>query len=763
LNAIKPLIELQTASLSDQIALRGVRLEAELAGMSLKATLEQTFVNLESKAIEAVYTFPVPETAAVCGFEAVTSDCVLTAEIDEANAALKQYDDAIAAGDAAFMLEQVRPDVFSARVGNLKPQQAVKIKISYVAPLDRVDRSLRVRFPTTIAPRYASVAGSGDILQTVIDADALNPPHVLAVPYGLEMRVDVRLGSDVRTISSLTHAIKVGRSGTEPNDWSVEFAGRLAEMDRDVVLQIDLERETVPQVQVASGPDGANYLAVTFLPEFDIDESAAAHASETVFMLDCSGSMAGDSISQATTALGLCLRSLSPGDAFNICRFGSSYKLLSPEPLPYSEATLKQALAFIRCGADLGGTEIYAPLKAFLSMPPTVGEVRNVILLTDGQVSNEPELIDLARQFRTTNRLLTFGIGSAASGFLVRQLARVTSGAAEFISGAERIEDKVLRTFSRIASPPVTQIEVNWGGVDVQTVAEIPPVFDGDILTAFARTTDKLPQSVSLSCCLPTGTKTWTIPVPGSASHHATIPLQWARSMIESLEDQAGPVTSRTAKHESSCVRRLIDLSKQSGVLCSRTAFVVVEHRTFEERAAGMPELRRIPLQLAQGWGGIDVMARGGGHVLACMAAPAAGAPARASLGLFRKRRASVSESFSFESEAVSTPPADPLLHLLSLQSADGWFDDGFDVILQAAGLDVDSSKSELEVFLRGEVVTGDSTQLNRVLATLIVLRGFRRLFADRPALWRRADAKARKWILQLIGSADGSRLSAIL
>src|SRR4051812_29545515 len=60
-------IELRTPNPTDRVALRGVRLTGRVAGMSLKATLEQTFVNLEPRAIEAVYTFPLPENAAVCG------------------------------------------------------------------------------------------------------------------------------------------------------------------------------------------------------------------------------------------------------------------------------------------------------------------------------------------------------------------------------------------------------------------------------------------------------------------------------------------------------------------------------------------------------------------------------------------------------------------------------------------------------------------------------------------------------------------------
>ena len=62
---------------------------------------------------------------------------------------------------------------------------------------------------------------------------------------------------------------------------------------------------------------------------------------------------------------------------------------------------------------------MHAPLNAILPAQPAVGEIRNVILLTDGQVSNEPAVIELARQWRKTNRLFTIGIGSAASGFLI--------------------------------------------------------------------------------------------------------------------------------------------------------------------------------------------------------------------------------------------------------------------------------------------------------------------------------------------------------
>src|SRR3954467_9076892 len=91
-----PRMALHTLNPADRVALRGVRLRGRVAGMSLKATLEQTFVNLEDRAIEALYTFGLREGAAVCGFEVVFFDKVFTGVVEETDRAIERYEDAIA-------------------------------------------------------------------------------------------------------------------------------------------------------------------------------------------------------------------------------------------------------------------------------------------------------------------------------------------------------------------------------------------------------------------------------------------------------------------------------------------------------------------------------------------------------------------------------------------------------------------------------------------------------------------------------------------
>ncbi len=758
-----------------QIALRGVRVRAHLTGMSQKTIVEQTFINRENRAIEAVYTFPLPEDAAVCGFEVITGDRVLTGTIEENDRAIEKYDEAISQGHGAYMLEADRPDVFTAHAGNLKPGQVATIRLTYVAPLARVDKQIRVTFPTTVAPRYAGTAGM-DPMEGMIDAHALNPPKALHVPYGLTLEVDVDLGRKIRQITSPTHTISVSENQNQDSTASyhrVQLERAVTAMDRDIVLCIELAREHAPCAQVSRGIDGAPFVAVSFVPEFELNELADPPASENVFVLDCSGSMQGNSIEQAVAALGLCLRSLSPGDTFNIYRFGSSFERFRSESVIYSSESLKAALEYINRGADLGGTEIMAPLEAIFATSPREHRYRNIILLTDGEVTNEPAVIAAARKHRDHNRIFSFGIGSASSAFLVKGLARATRGAAEFISGDERIEDKVLRLFSRIASPAVEDVSIDWNGADVQTLAEIPPVFDGDLLTVFGRVQGSPPPDVTLRCRLGGKEKSWTVALPPTHQDDGVISTMWARRTIQSLEEVNDIRRLSRPKEKDSPERRMIiDLSRQFNLVSGLTTMIAIEHRSLEERNAGQPALRRVPVMLAHGWG----EQHRGGVVMACLSAgsgagmtldramtaiPVAPAPAAAHVAhpagggflrrMFSRKSFGAGETFDrlrdSKVEFKSAPSVSPFQQLLSKQSADGWFE-WDEKLIASIVADWKTWQATIERMLPA-LTTATIPHKERLVHTALILLILDRKFPGEASAWRRGAQKAQRWIAQ--------------
>ena len=604
------------------VPLEGVHVTARLTGLAAEVRVAQRYRNTEANDIEAVYTFPVESTAAVCGFEARVGDRRVVSRIEERDRAFEVYDDAMAEGHGAFLLDQERPDVFTASVGNLRAGQSAEVVLRYVAPLAYESDAIRFTVPTTVSPRYVP-APPAEVGEP--DGDRVNPERWEAVPYGLTLEVTLDHARDLTAIESPSHPIRTAWDGDVAR---VSLSVEQAALDRDFVLLVTRRDADRPAAVTAREEDGTRVVQVQFRPRIDESERGP---SEVVFVLDCSGSMAGDSIEQARRALLLCVRALSEGDRFNVVRFGSRFESLWPQARPFGDETLAAATAWIgRADANLGGTEILPALQDVLEGPGGKRPLQ-ILVLTDGEVSNEHDVIALCRRHADHARLFAFGIGAGASQHLVRGMARAGRGAAEFIFPGERIEPKVLRMFARVAAPILDDVRLDWGGLDVEMApSRIPPVFSGDPMTVYARVRGGHGAEVRLHA----GGRVFPVDIDlERAEAGGAVPLLWARETIRDLEEgmEARP-GSRQQRPEKDARRRarVIELSRRYGIVSSETSFVGVEERVAEDRSVAPAELRKVPVALTTGWGGRgrvqSVLSTG---AFAAMAPPLAGpAPA---------------------------------------------------------------------------------------------------------------------------------------
>jgi Ca-activated chloride channel family protein len=364
-----------------------------------------------------------------------------------------------------------RPDVFTARIGNLLPGKEALVRITYVAELGLEGDDLRFVLPTTVSPRYAPAEDRKGIGRS--PAEAVNPPVAWEVPYGLELTVRLEMPSAIRGLESPSHPLAIEIDGASA---TVRLGERRTSLDRDFVLLVKLQEPHEPRAWVEER-NGETVAMVAFQPRFESRESA----SEVIFVVDRSGSMGGTSIAEARNALPLCLRSLREGSWFNVVGFGSTHAVLFPESRPYGEETLLQATEHVSSlDANLGGTEILPALEAVFAGRRASDLPRQLIVMTDGQVTNTEAVMALVRKHSETTRVFTLGIGAGASHDLVRGMARAGEGEAELIYPGERIESKVLRQLSRALAPALTDVRVNWGGLAVkQAPNRVPAVFAG--------------------------------------------------------------------------------------------------------------------------------------------------------------------------------------------------------------------------------------------------------------------------------------------
>jgi Ca-activated chloride channel homolog len=602
------------------IPLQGIRIEACLTGLGSEVTVTQRYTNLEMVDVEAVYVFPLEEGAAVCGFTARVGDRLIRGRVEEREKAFEVYDDAMAGGHGAFLLDQERPNIFTVSVGNLRPQQTIEIAITYVTLLTFEGAAVRLLIPTTVSPRYVP-AGPPEVGQP--DGEHVNPPAQGMVPYGLTLTVEIR-DTNMTQIESPSHAIRTtphvhGTTVTLASD-QVDSPSPYADssspyvtLDRDFVLLMRPEDAHQPVAHVAREADGTLCAMVTFHPQ---PLGIPSRGNEVLFLLDCSGSMQGDSIAQAQRALALCVRALATHDSFNIVCFGSSFTSLWSTPRPYSQASLEEATQYIQqVQADLGGTEILAPLQHLLQMAPDPERPRQLLVLTDGEVSNEADVIDLCGRYATTARVFAFGIGAGVSEHLIRGVARASHGAAEFIYPGERLEPKVLRMFGRVHTLAFKHVHIDWGGLEVeQAPAVCPAVFGGDSLTVFGRlkggTTDKV--------VLHADAHTWEVPIAlEQPETGGPIPTLWARHRIRDLEGRHGaPLRGSTQAQRKAdrSIAQLVELGQRYGLLSSATSYVAVEERSETDKTTIQAVLRKVPIAITQGW-------HGRGSVLPAMAA----------------------------------------------------------------------------------------------------------------------------------------------
>jgi Ca-activated chloride channel homolog len=588
----------------EAVALLGVEVRSDVVAGHACAVVRQRYRNGEQRPIEAVYTFPLPSKAVLTGFSMTVEGRRMEGEVHEREEAFRRYDEAITAGHGGALLEQERPNVFTANVGNLLPGEETIIEIQYVEPVLADEGSVRWSIPTLVAPRYVpgvprgdrTAHGVADPTSRVPDADRISPPMGV-VDYGLMLDLTFDLGVALE-IESPSHAIVVTHEG---DIGRVRFTQKEVPLDRDVVITAFARAAGAAAAPIASAVShrkggGTGALAVTLVPDLGAAQKKRGQGNEIVFVLDRSGSMGGSSMPEARTALRLCLRQLREGDRFNILAFDDTIEAFAPQLLPFTQATLQRADAWLQGVDARGGTELLEPMLEAAKLAPS----GVIVVLTDGEVANEDEILAAFVAAQRSARVYSFGIGTNVSDALLLALAEKTGGAVEMIHPGERVDEKVIAQFARATAPRVTELTIKARGIEIGEVAPAEPValVDAEPFCLFATYEEPGRGAIEVRGKLDGEPFFLEVPVDLEAEHDRPFVAKlWAQARIRDLERAI--VTGRRA---DAMKERIVKLATAHGVSSKYTSFVVIEKRTGDRRASGTSETRVVPVNAPAGW-----------------------------------------------------------------------------------------------------------------------------------------------------------------
>ena len=592
---------------TDLLPLESIDVSVDIINNVATVFYDKTYFNNSDQFIETDYYFPISSDACFDSFQAKFGEVTISGVIKKKQEAKQDYEKALQQGRTAAISEIVPSgnDAMRVRIGNIPPQTTITIKYSYI-------QKLEVALNKFWCFQLFSSATSGP---TSDWKTLLNPSLPVVLGKNTEncvfnIKVNIQSSSPISSVKSPSHEI-VQTFGNESHTCTVQLdQSKINLLGKDFILLFSNGNENKMDYVLTPFEDG--YCAmVNFVADFDAEISAneaydtlvkakepakASHSMSTIrgeyiFLIDRSGSMSGGKMQRAKNSLLLFLKSLPTDCFFNVIGFGTKFQQMYPESVEYSEESIESSLQKIeKLDADMGGTNIYHPLKKVYETPLKKGFPRFIFLLTDGEVGNTYEVLNLIKKNVNAARVFSIGIGSDCSQTLITQSAINGRGKHEFVVESQEIPAKVISLLNASLSPCYFDISLNSNNFDAVVKSMTPNPLDvafllnGQVLTFFlllrkeAFENQKMELSLRLYDSTKKDYRSLDITLDQEKSLDCPQVCKLAiHEMIRALEDQKreiGQGKRNVLWNEKADIEAsLTELSLKYQILCKETAF----------------------------------------------------------------------------------------------------------------------------------------------------------------------------------------------
>jgi Ca-activated chloride channel family protein len=555
--------------------LKSTKVRADISGFFARVTVLQEFENTFGDPIEAVYTFPLSQNSAVDRMTMTIGERVIRGKIMKREEAKRVYDAAKAAGQAAALLDQQRPNIFTQSVANIMPGEKVLVEISYVETLKYDEGSYEFVFPMVVGPRYipASVP-AGDARRISAPMSAQRAGHDISIDINLDAGVPIE---DVRSIS---HEIETVPFGAETRKIALKDLNAIP--NKDFVLRYDVTGKRLQDGILMHRSAKGGFFTMMIQPP----ESFAAkdvNPKEIVFVLDTSGSMSGFPIEKAKEAMNLALDGLYPRDTFNLITFAGDTRILFEKPVPATDFNLNLAREFLNSSKGRGGTEMMKAVTAALEPSGSQRHVRIACFMTDGYVGNEAEIIAEIQKYSNA-RVFSFGIGNSVNRYLLDKMAQEGRGEVEYVSLKDDGSKAAKRFHERVRNPLLTDISIDWGEMAVSDVypGKQPDLFSAKPVALTGRFAKSGSGSVTLRGKMAGRDYTREIPLifPEAEAANDALATVWARTRVDELMSKYYGAKEPDRK---AIENEITQLGLEFGLMTQFTSFVAVEERVVNQ------------------------------------------------------------------------------------------------------------------------------------------------------------------------------------
>ena len=547
-----------TVQIKDQIAITAI---------------DQDFYNPNSQRIEGTFLFPVPKGAQIKKFAMEIDGKPVEAELMASDKARGIYEDIVRKLRDPALLEYAGQDVFKVRIFPIEPRAHKRVSLSYTQLLKSDSGLVSYSYP-------------------------LSTEKFSAKPIpDVSLKVELETKRPLKSIYSPSHNVEVRRHGA--NQATIGFEAREVKPDTDFQLYFAPEADEIGLNLMAykSGSDDGYFLLLAS-PGVDVANQKVV-PKDVVFVLDTSGSMAGQKLEQAKKALLFCVENLNDNDRFEIIRFSTETEPLFNKLTDALKANRSRANEFIKDLKPIGGTAIDDALKKALALRSESGDRPFVVIfLTDGLptigVTGEDQIVGNVRKNSGNNaRVFCFGIGHDVNTHLLDKITEETHAVSQYVLPEEDIEVKVSNFFAKIKDPVLTGPALTFTA-DIRVTrlhpSPLPDLYKGEQLVLVGRYSGKGPSAVVIEGTV-NGTKrkfSYDVRFPEESTGHDFIPRLWATRRVGYLLEQI-----RLHGENAEIKDEVTELARKYSIVTPYTAYLIIE----DEARRGVPILSQsLPL-----------------------------------------------------------------------------------------------------------------------------------------------------------------------
>ncbi|MEH6579279.1 MAG: VIT and VWA domain-containing protein [Amphritea sp.] len=581
-------------------------------------SIEQVFHNPHNQSLEAIYSFPVPEKAAVGEFTYWIDGKPVTGEVVKKQQARQIYQQEKQAGNEAALVEQDGYKTFDISVTPVKPTSDVRIKLVYIQPA-HIDTGIgRYVYPledggvdehkNAFWSRNENVEEKFSFNMTLrssypIDSIRL-PQHPTAQiqktaehEWQISMANQAAMASNPIISASINSVDDSGipaGSNTSVSTSTNRSNNTVASLDKDILLYWR-HAEGLPGsldlITYKQAADSQGTFMLTLTPGDDL--APIQNGRDWVFVLDVSGSMRGK-YSTLVEGVRQGLDKLHTNDRFKIVLFNTSAEDFSNGFQPATPQAIKPLLKRLEQYQPNSGTNLYAGIARGLKGLDTDRSTA-MILVTDGVanvgVTEKRRFLELMKKADT--RLFTFVMGNSANRPLLEGMTRISNGFAISVSNADDIVGQLMLATSKMTHQALRDVELKIDGVRITdlTPEDIGSLYRGEQLTVLGHYRKAGNAQVTLSAKVGGEKRLYSsqINLPQSSKLHPELERMWAYASIENLQAEIDYLGE-----DSDIKQAITDIAVQHDLVTDYTSMIVVRDGVFQQLGIKRDNTQRV-------------------------------------------------------------------------------------------------------------------------------------------------------------------------